>query len=174
MENQTSASKTMLTYGLYLGLSTIILSVANYSFGNPYKPHWIISVLNFVLFIGFIVYGIKVYKSLNGDLLRLGQALKVGIGIALIGGILSALYQWIFMTFIDADFMSKLLEVQEQVLYEKYPDMDEAIIEKQLEMMQKFSSPGVMIASNLAVSLFFGFIISLIAGLIMKKEETQF
>jgi len=164
----------MLTYGLYLGLSTIILSVANYSFGNIYKPHWIISILNFVLFIGFIVYGIKVFKELNGGLLRLGEAIKIGIAIAVIGGILSAVYQWIFMTFIEADFMTKMLEVQEQVLYEKFPDMDEAILEKQLEMMQKFSSPGIVIATNLAVSLFFGFIIALVTGLIMKKEETQF
>lgn len=174
MENQTSATNTMLTYGLYLGIASVILSVANYSFGNIFKPHWIVSVLSYVLIIAFIVLGLKIFKEQNNGFLRLGQAIKIGLGITLISGIISVIYFLVFANFIEPDFIANMGDFQEQMMYEKFPDMDEAIIENQIEMSQKFMTPGLMSAFVLLGSLISGLIISLIAGLIMKKEETQF
>ena len=174
MENQDFARKTMISYGIMLGISSIILSVLNYSFGNIYKPHWVFSALGPLLFIGFIIYGIKALKLNNGGFLKLAQAIKIGLGIALIAGIIAGLYQFIFMNYIEPDYMTKATEFQEQMMYEKFPDMDEAIIEKQLEITQKFSKPGIMIAFSIAGSLIMGLIIALIAGLFMKKDENQY
>ncbi len=174
MENQNYARKTMLSYGVMLGIASIILSVLNYSFGNIYKPHWAFNVLGPLLFIGFIIYGIKAFKLSNEGFLKLSQAIKIGLGIAIIAGIISGLYQFVFMNYIEPDYMTKVAEVQEQMMYEKFPDMDEAIIEKQLEITQKFSNPGIMVAFTIAGSLIMGLIISLIAGLFMKKDENQY
>jgi hypothetical protein len=171
MENQASATKTMLTYGLYLGIVSIIVSVANYSFGNIYKPHWSINIINYLLMIGFIALGLKAFKDQNGGYLKLAEAIKIGMGIALVAGILSLIYFLIFVKVIEPDFISKLGEVQEQMMYERFPDMDEAILEKQVEMSKKFMTPGVMSAFILGGSLFLGLIFSLIIGLIMKKTE---
>lgn len=174
MENQTSATKTMLTYGLYLGIASIIVSVANYSFGNIYKPHWSVNTVSYLITIGFIVFALKAFKAENGGFLKLGQAIKIGVGIALVSGILAVIYFLLFSKFIEPDFTAKMGEFQEQMMYQKFPDMDEAILEKQIEMSKKFMTPGIMSALILFGSLISGFIISLIAGLIMKKEETQF
>jgi len=174
MENKTSFKSIMLTYGLYLGIAAIIVSVANYSFGNIYKPHWIINVLSFLLMIVFIVLGIKVLKTQNGGFLRLGEAIKLGVGIALLSGILGAIYFLVFSSYIEPEFTTKMGEFQEQMMYEKFPDMDEAMIEKQVEMSKKFMTPGIMAGMAIVGNVIFGLIISLIAGLIMKKEETQF
>lgn len=173
MENQASAKNTMLTYGLYLGITSIIISVLNYSFGNIYKPHWSVNVLTYLVMIGFIVLGLKAFKEANNGFLKLGQAIKIGLGIALISGIISIIYFLVFSKFIEPDFITNLREFQEQVMLEKFPDMDEAIIEKQIEMSNKFMSPGIMSAFVLAGSLIMGLIFSLIAGLIMKKDEDQ-
>ncbi len=51
--------------------------------------------------------------------------------------------------------------------------MSDEQLEVSLEMASKFLGPGVTSAMTLAASLFFGFIISLIAGLIMKKSEEE-
>jgi len=164
----------MLTYGLYLGIASIILSVANYSFGNIYKPHWVISVLRFVLMIAFIVLGLKALKQQNNGFLRLGEAIKLGVGIALLSGIIGAIYFIVFSTYIEPNFTVNMSEFQEQMMYEKFPDMDEALIEQQVEMSKKFMTPGIMAGMTIIGGVIFGLIISLIAGLIMKKEETQF
>ncbi len=173
MEKQNSATKIMLTYGLYLGILSIIVSVANYSFGNIYKPHWSINIVNYLIMIAFIVMGLKAFKDQNEGFLKLGQALKIGIGIALVAAILSLIYFVIFVNYIEPDFISKLGDFQEQMMYEKFPDMDEAIIEKQIEMSRKFMSPAIMSAFILIGSLFLGLIFSLIAGLIMKKDQPE-
>jgi len=174
MENKISSKSIILTYGLYLGIASILLLVVNYSFGNIYNPHWTVNVFSYILIIVFIVLGIKVFKTKNNGFLNLADAIKLGVGIALVSGIIGAIYFFVFSSFIEPDFTLKVSEFQEQLLYEKFPDMDEALIEQQVEMSKKFMTPGIMAGMTIVGNVIIGLIISLIAGLIMKKEETQF
>ncbi len=174
MENQNSATKIMLTYGFYIGVLSLIVNLVNYSFGNLFKPHWGVGVVGALIFIGLMVYGIYEYKSKNNGLLKLGQAIKIGLGMALVAAIIGIIYQMILMYVIEPEYMSKMAEFQEQAMYEKFPDMPEEQLEQALEMSKKFSGPGMIVAMSLAMSLFFGLIVSLIAGLIMKKDENQY
>jgi len=174
MENQNSATKTMLIYGAILSGISILVNLINYSFGNVYKPHWAIGIVSFLLMIAVIVYGIKSFKDGNNGFLSLGQAIKIGLGISLISAIIGIIYQLIFSNVIEPDFYTKMGEFQEQMMLEKFPDMPEEQIESALEMSKKFSNPGMMAAFALGGSLIFGLIISLIAGAIMKKEEAVF
>ena len=92
MENEKlSAQSVMLNNGLMLGLISILIGVVNYVFGNIYEPHWIVAVVSTLATIVFIVIGIKKIKENNNGFLKLGEALKVGLGIALISGIISVL-----------------------------------------------------------------------------------
>ncbi len=174
MENQNFATKTMLKYGVIIGILTIIVSLLNYTFGNIYKPHWGINVVNILLMIAFIVYGIKEFKTLNNGFLSLGQSIKMGLGISLIASIIGVLYLFLFIYVIEPNFMTNLEEFQQQVMYEKFPDMPEEQLEQALAMSKKFTTPTMMAMLSIVGSLFSGLIISLIAGLIMKKEEDQF
>lgn len=174
MENQNSATKIMLTYGFYIGVLSLIVNLVNYSFGNLFKSHWGVGVVGALIFIGLMVYGIYEYKSKNNGLLKLGQAIKIGLGMALVAAIIGIIYQMILMYVIEPEYMSKMAEFQEQAMYEKFPDMPEEQLEQALEMSKKFSGPGMIVAMSLAMSLFFGLIVSLIAGLIMKKDENQY
>lgn len=170
MENKKSNTQIMLMYGGILGLLTIIISLLNYSFGNIYKPHWVINVLTYILMIVFIVLGLRCFKRSNDGYMKLGQAIKIGLGISLISAIIGIIYLFIFTNVIEPDFITNLKAFQEQMMYERFPDMDEAILEKQLEISQKFMTPGIMAAFALAGSLIIGLIISLIAGAFMKKD----
>jgi len=174
MENQTSVNKIMLTYGFYIGILSIIVNLLNYSFGNLFKPHWSVGTASAIIFIGLMVYGIREFKLNNNGLLGLGQAIKIGLGIALVAAVVGIVYQMLLMYVIEPDYMTNIAAFQEQTMYEKFPDMPEEQLERALEMSKKFSGPGMIIAMSLAMSLLFGLVVSLIAGLIMKKEETQF
>ena len=171
MENQNTAKKIMLTYGLYIGILSIIVNLVNYSFGNLFEPHWGVMVVGMLIFIGFVVYGIKVFKDLNNGFLKLGQAIKLGLGIALVAAIVGIVYQFLLMYVIEPDYLTKMAEFQEQAMYEKFPDMPEEQLEQAIQMSKKFSGPGILVVMSLAFNLFFGLIVSLIAGAIMKKEE---
>lgn len=174
MENQNLSTKTMLTYGLYLGISTIIVSLLNYSFGNIYEPHWSVQLGNFILLVLFIVLGIKIFRDTNAGLLKLSEAIKIGLGISLIGAMIGVIYLFLFIYVIEPDFMTKLSDIQQQTMYEKFPDMPEEQLEQTLEMSKKFTTPTALALMSIVMSLFLGLIISLISGLILKKEESIF
>jgi hypothetical protein len=172
MENQkTPSTQIMLNYGLILAFITIIVAVANYAFGDAYDPHWSISVLNALISIAVIVFALKKLKEGNNGLLSLGQALKTGLGIALISGIVYIVYFYVFVNFIEAEYFLNLEKVAEANILENYPNMSDEQLEGALAMSKKMSSFGMISAIVMISSLFFGFIISLIAGLIMKKTE---
>ena len=65
------------------------------------------------------------------------------------------------------------MELQQQKALEANPNLTDEQLEAMETMTKKFSSPMIIMAVGLVWSLFIGFIISLIAGLIMKKAPEQ-
>ena len=174
MENQKSSSTSiMLNYGLILGFASILIGVANFAFGDIYKPHWIMSVISIAASISIIVLGLKKIKENNGGYLKLGEALKTGLGIALISGIVYVIYFFVFANYIEPEYFTNLAKVQEVTLLETYPNFTDEQMENAMEMSKKFSGFGMIAAIAIIMSLFIGFIISLIAGLIMKKSDEE-
>ena len=57
---------------------------------------------------------------------------------------------------------------------DKNPDMSEEEMEMGIMIFKKMMNPAVMLPTIVLMRLILGFFVSLIAGLIMKKEETQF
>jgi preprotein translocase subunit YajC len=168
---QPTARKFILNYGVLLGVASIVLSVILYVLNMHMERSMVSGLLGFAIMIAVIVYGINEFKKTNGNLLSLSQALKVGVGIALIGGIIGAIYNLIFMNFIEPDFMDKMMELQIEKMVEQNPNLTQAQIDTSMEMGKKFSSPMITTAFSVIGSIFFGFVISLIAGFIMKKEQ---
>jgi hypothetical protein len=174
MENQKLSSKqVMLNYGLMLGVASILIAVANFAFGNVYKPHWSISVISGLASVVVIVLGLKLIKDNNGGFLSLGEALKNGLGISLISGVVYVVYFYVFVNFIQPDYFTNLASFQEASMIEMYPNMTDDQLENAIEMSKKFSGFGMISAIIMIMSLFFGFVISMIAGLIMKKTQEE-
>ena len=174
MENQqTSTKQIMLNFGLYSGIAAIIISAINYAIGNIYDPHWWVAVASSIVAIALIVLGIKNVKELNDGYLTIGEAIKTGLGIAVIGGIISVIYTFIFTSYIEPDFYVQMGEVAQQKLLDEYPNFTDEQLESAQAMASKFTNPTMTAAFGLMGSLFFGFIVSLIAGAIMKKKNPE-
>jgi len=170
MEAQkTSAKKFIINYGVLLGILSVLLGAVIYITNSYTDPHWIFSVLGVVVLIGVIVYAIKAFKKANGGFLTLGEALKVGIGTALIGGLIGVIWTLLLTNVLEPDYMQQVMEVQKEKMLDQ--GLSEEQIEASAEMMEKFSSPLISVAASLIGNLFFGFIISLIGGLIMQKKQ---
>ncbi len=168
---KASVKKIAMNYGFILALISIAISVILFVTENHVdRPLWS-SLMSIAIMILVLVYGIKAFKKDNGGFLSLGEALKAGLAIALIAGIIGAIYNYIFMTYIEPDFIAKTLEFTSEKMYEQNPNMTEEQAKMTMDMTEKFMSPGIMIAISIIGSLFLGFIISLIAGLIMKQPR---
>ncbi|MDT0556808.1 DUF4199 domain-containing protein [Patiriisocius hiemis] len=174
METQkASVKKVALSYGLYLALGTIAVSVIVYAMGMTYEQPWWQSVLNFAIMLACIVYGLKAFKKDNEGYLSLGESLKTGLAISLIAGLIGSLFTLLFITVIEPDFTANMLDATADKIIEQNPNMTEEQLDMALGMSETFMSPGIMFAMGLIVSLFFGFIISLITGLIMKNPRPE-
>ncbi|MCK5637173.1 MAG: DUF4199 domain-containing protein [Flavobacteriaceae bacterium] len=174
MENQqTSTKQIMLNYGLYSGIAAIIISVLNYAIGNVYEPHWWVMAVSIIVSIAIIILGIKSFKDSNDGYLSIGEAIKIGVGIALIGGIIGAIYMLIFTNFIETDFYTRMAEVSHQKLLDDYPDFSDEQLEAAEAMAAKFQNPIMTGAFQLMGSLIFGLVISLVGGLILKNNREE-
>ncbi|WP_445382480.1 DUF4199 domain-containing protein [Robiginitalea sp. IMCC43444] len=174
MENQEpKTSKYALRYGIILGGISIVFGIMLYSLDMHYDQGWQIGLVNIVIMIAVIIMAIIAFRKDNGGLLSLGQALKVGVGTALIAGILGIIYQMVLMNVIEPDFMANMMEIRKGEMIAENPNMTQEQIDAASEMMQKFSGPGIVVAFSLIGSLFFGFIFSLIGGLILKRSEAK-
>ena len=172
-DQQKPTNKIALNYGVYLGIASILISVILYALGKQHEQDWKVGLLSFAVMATIITLGIKKYKEVNGGFMTLGQGLKTGVGIALIGGIISIVYTLIFITFIEPDSLEKGMELARQKMMDN-PNLSEEQVDAQMEMAKKFSGPGIIAAFGLLWTLFLGFVISIIGSAIMQKKENEY
>ena len=130
MENQTTSTKQIaLTYGLILGFVSIAFAVVLYAMGKHLDGGSLNTIGSLVITIGIIVFGLRTFKIGNGGFLSLSEALKTGLAIVLIGTIISLLYTYVFMTYIEPNFMSQVMELQQQKALEANPNLTDEQLE---------------------------------------------
>lgn len=162
--------KFALNYGLILGLILVLISVITYVTGMALEGKQWPNFIYYILFPVIIFFAINQFKKQNAGLLSLKEAIKIGLLIGIVSALVSTIYGLIFNYFIDPDFVDKTLEVAREKMLES-PNLTPEMVDQQIEMAKKFSSPLLSSAILIALSTFFGLLYSLIAGLVMKKEE---
>jgi len=168
---QISRKSIMLNYGLILGFASIILALVNYVIGDIYQPHWSMMLASSAVTIIIIVLGLKKIKEMNSGFLSVGESIKTGLGITLISALIYIVYLYVFYNMIEPDYFDNMLKVQEQVMLERFPNFSDEKLEAAKKSSSMFMNTGANLTVTIIVSLFFGLIISLIAGLVMRKSE---
>lgn len=172
METQTAkASKSILTYGVIFGIISVLLGVVMYVTNSYLDPHWSFAIIGFFIFIIIIPMGIKAFKKENGGFLSVGEAIKVGVGIALIAGIITALWSLLLSNVLVPDYYEQMADVQRAKMLEYAPNMSESQLDAAMETNSMFSSPWITVALTLVMNMFFGLLVALVAGLVMKEKR---
>ena len=174
MENQKDAIKKIaFNYGIIWGLLSIALSVIAYVTDNHIeRPMWL-TIAGLAIMVGIIVYGLKAFKSENEGYLSVSESLKVGLAISLIAAIIGAIYNYIFITVIEPEYVIQMLEFSSEQMVIQNPDMTQEQIDMAIGITEKMMTPTIMTAMGIIIPLFLGFITSLIAGLIMKVNRPE-
>ncbi|WP_296386306.1 DUF4199 domain-containing protein [Winogradskyella sp.] len=171
MEQQKpAAGKFALNYGLILGLVMVTIAVVLYVTGMALEGVQWPNFIYYVVFPVVVIYGISQYKKLNANTLSLGDALKVGLAIAVISALVYVIYGFVFNYLIDPEFMEQAMQVAKDKMLENQ-DLTEEQVEQNMKAFEMFSNPLIGTAFWLAMSAFFGLIYSLIGGLVMKSNS---
>ena len=65
------------------------------------------------------------------------------------------------------------MEITQNKLMDENPEMSQEQLDQIIEMQKNFSGMGVISSMILIFSLIFGFVISLITGLILKRNRPE-
>src|SRR5690554_3285106 len=170
-DNKPKTGKTALTYGLILGVISIIFTLMLYSLDMHYQGGPMVMVVSLVIMVAVIVIGMIQFKKANNGFITFGQGLKVGVGIGLVGVIIGIIFNQVMSGLIDPQMMEKAMEYQRGLLVETTKLTPEQI-DAQMEMVKKFSSPSMQIVFGLVYGVVASFLLSLIPALIIKRPET--
>lgn len=169
MEKSASVKNIALTYGVGLGLVEILKMVLTYVL-NLGDSNFGLATAFIVLTILVYIFGLKEFRAKNDGFMQLKEALKTGMAIALIGGIIAGIYAYIHYSFIYPEFIEMTRETSEKAMLETQ-NMGGEQLEQAKKISELFTSPFALATFNVIASLFFGFIISLVTGLILKKNN---
>jgi len=115
----------------------------------------------------FVYSGIKSYREEKGAL-TFGNAVGVGAITGLVYGAISAIWSFIFFSFIFPDFYDTI----QQTVLAQYEEagLDEDQIEQAMTWVNMFSNPIVTAISAIPGGALYGTILSLIIGLFTKTD----
>jgi Protein of unknown function (DUF4199) len=170
-ETKNSTLKSALTAGALLGIALIVFSLIIYFLGlstNKYMG-W----LTYVLIIVGIIYLQIQYrdKELNGSM-SYGKALGFAVLSLLFATLISAVFTYIQVKFIDPGIIDKIMSMQEEQLTKRGMSADQ--METAINMTKRFMTPVMMSVFAFIGLMFWGTIISLVTSAITKKEVDPF
>ncbi|MFI2742853.1 DUF4199 domain-containing protein [Zhouia sp. PK063] len=172
MESQKpSTGKFALTWGLIMGITISTFSAIMYSMDLLLTQQGASTIVGLIIIIVCIVVGIIQFKKANDGFLSIPEAIKIGIGAALISGVISIAFQLILSHVIDPSLIEKTAAISRQAMEETGKYTEEQI-QKGLDMQKKFA--WITYPIILIFNLFLGFVVAIITGAIMKKSENNF
>ena len=172
MEKSSSIKSIGYTYGTVLAIYTILMLVVIYvlNLDQESNVNYVFTSLNIIVTIIIYSIALKTFKKNNLGYISLSQALKTGLAVALIAGIISSIYAYIHYSYVYPEMLEMVADQQRAGMIENGQMSDEQI-EQSLQMMSFTTTPFFFATMNLIMNLFLGFIFSLIIGLIIKKKD---
>ena len=159
-----------LKWGLLGGISTALLGLVLYLL-NVERASW----LNYVVFgllIGVIIMGTYEYRdSVLEGFANFKKLLGIGLLIALVFGIVNALWGVYYMEFLNPTLLNDLM-LDTEISMEEQGISDEQI-KQTLNVMKTMMKPHFFFVTSLLNMLLVGLFGSSLTSLVMRKEKPE-
>ena len=174
MEDQNLELKKYISqYGALLGGISVVFGLMLFSMDMHYQNETSTTIVSLVLTLGVIVFAQYSYRKDNEDFMSLSQGIKMGLGMGAVSGLINVAYFLVLSNVLDPEMMNKALEMGMNQFLDQNPEASQDMI-NQVELMQeKFSGPIISSSFLIIASLLTSFVISLITGLILKRNRPE-
>jgi len=162
---------TIIQYGLIYGGLAVVFNIMLFIMDMHYQGGSLQQWTGLIIMVGSITFAQIAYRKLNDGYLNLSEAIKVGLGVTLIGILIGVVYGWLQATLLDPNQIEKATEFALNQAIDQNPEMTDEMIAMTEEWIEWGSSPGISTAFALGFGLLFGLIVSLITGLFVKKSK---
>ena len=174
MEDQNLELKKYISqYGALLGGISVVFGLMLFSMDMHYQNETSTTIVSLVLTLGVIVFAQYSYRKDNEDYMSLSQGLKMGLGMGAISGLINVAYFLVLSNVLDPEMMNKALEMGMNQFLDQNPEASQDMINQVESMQEKFSGPIISSSFLIIASLLTSFVISLITGLILKRNRPE-
>ena len=157
-----------LRYGLILGGISVVFGMMLYLQNLHIDSNPVFMIAGVVFMAMVIFWGIINFKKANEGFLTLGQALKMGAGIALISALIGILYNLILIYYIDPETPSKIMEARLEPIL-KSGQITQEQFDQQKAQSVKYWWMGYPVV--LVLNSFVGLILGWVTGAFLKKVQ---
>jgi hypothetical protein len=170
----TSAAPTTtsigLRYGLLTGLLSIIISfLLNVTQLEQSPAKWLTLV---VLVVG-IILAQKAFRQANAGFMSYGQGLGLGMMLAAVSSVLSAVFSYLYVMLIDPEMPTRILEKGRADL-EARGNLSDAQIDQAMHWTTMLVQGPALAGIALVGGVFMGLIVSLITAAVLKNPKPEF
>ncbi|ARS34215.1 DUF4199 domain-containing protein [Pontibacter actiniarum] len=169
-EKEPSVGSVALKWGFIFALVGVIFSLILMVSGLA-ENRWLSSLAYLILIAGIVV-AMKNYKEQNYGYMSYGQGLGIGTIVSGVFGFLSGLFTWLYVEFVDTEYMGRVMEQQREEMIRQ--GLTDEQIDAGMAMAENFQGPVTMILGATIVTLIIGFILSLIISAVMKNKRPEF
>ncbi len=171
MENkQTGIFINAFTWGVLLAILLIAYHFLLFSLDLS-MASWK-SLGEYALMIAVIIFGTNKYRdNILGGNISYGKALGFGVVISLIAALITAVYNYIHLSYVEPDFIEKSLNIIENKLLDG--GMPDEQIDAALDVQRKIMKPGIISALVVPSTTLMGFLFSLITSIFTKREPAS-
>lgn len=164
--------KFAMNYGTVLGLFLVLIALIFWVLGVDEQESVIPSILNNMVIIAFLVYAIIQYRdNVNDGFISYGSSLKLGTTVAFFSSVIMALYTFIYISYLNPEFLANVLNITEQAMLEANPEISDKELDLALSMTTKFMQPHWMMIMGVLGGTFMGFLFSLIISIFVKNDS---
>jgi len=172
MENQEiKPFKDSMNYGLLIGVAlmvTFFILYSLFSFEQLTKTSWITYI---VLFVGLAISTIKYRNEKYDGYIPFGKSFTFMLFVSIWASALLAILYYLFYSFYDASLITQMLELVEEKVYEKMPNISDEEFDTIIAIQSKFINPITIAIGTLFYTIVAGLIFGLIASLFIKKDK---
>ncbi|HMQ00941.1 MAG TPA: DUF4199 domain-containing protein [Cyclobacteriaceae bacterium] len=166
-----TTSSAGIRYGLFYGLVSIALFIIMSITGMDMQSG-LVRVLSSAVFIAFIYLAHKYFKDEGNGFMSYGQGVGIGLFLSLVGGVISSVFTFIYIKFIDDSMMQQIMDKARYDMEER--GMSDEQIDQAMEFSAMFMSPMAMLIFGIVGAVFIGLILSLIVSIFTQKKDTSF
>jgi hypothetical protein len=152
---------TGIRYGLIAALIGIIYFVVLNTMGVDVSQgpgSW----FRILITIGIIIMAHKYFKDNTNGFMTYGEGVNISLWMGIVSSIIGSIFTYIYVKFIDSTFLEKITQNQIEAMESK--GMSEEQIDQAMKFASMFTSPEAIFLFG----LFFGFVGTLIFGLIVS------
>jgi hypothetical protein len=169
-EKQTSLGMHSLIYGVGTGIGLIIFTLIQYV-TNIYLNQTV-GYLAFVIMAAGMIFGSLQYRKVQlKGFMTYGQAFTVNFLIALFATVMSIIFFFFYVKYINTGMIEELLALTRTKMEAKAGTMSQEQIDQAMMYTEKFMSPVWMAIWGLLGNAFFAAIIALIIAIFERKKD---